>query len=58
MITTNIDVAEELFNGAFDVFRHIELHNGLPKTIWIEFDDTIVGLKDRSNRKEASFALV
>ncbi|GFT95330.1 ATP-dependent DNA helicase [Trichonephila clavipes] len=40
MITTNIDVTDGLANGAVGKLIHVETnHEGLVKTIWLEFPD-------------------
>lgn len=51
MISTNIDVQDGIFNGASGILRHIELNQGSPVVMWIEFDDTTVGSKCRSSRQ-------
>lgn len=51
MVTTNIDVADGLFNGATGIMRFIEISHSGPQAVWIEFDDASVGTVARSARK-------
>lgn len=48
MVTTNIDVADGLFNGATGVLKNIDIQDGKAYTIFIKFDDKTVGRKART----------
>lgn len=65
MVTTNIDVSDGLFNGATGILRHFDIENGLPGSVYIEFDDKTVGKKTRAanstwtriDRKKETFSV-
>lgn len=54
MITTNIDVADGLFNGASGVLKFVEVFQGKVRAVWFKFDDPSVGATARSNLKGVS----
>ncbi|GFV09844.1 hypothetical protein TNCV_2598981 [Trichonephila clavipes] len=56
MITTNIDVADGLANGAVGKLVHVETnYEGLVKTIWLEFPD-LPQIGEKLRRKAAGYA--
>jgi DNA replication protein DnaC len=57
MVTSNIDVADGIFNGATGILRMIEIVNGKPFAIYLEFDDENVGKVARCNRQSIMEAI-
>ena len=51
MITVNINIPNGLLNGASGILKFIEITNGGPQAVWIEFDDISVGASTRCDRK-------
>jgi hypothetical protein len=52
LIVLNIDVPDGLANGSNGILRRIDVHNGNPYRVWIEFDDKRVGRKRRIQYKD------
>lgn len=48
MVTSNIDVSDGLFNGAVGVLKFIEFINGKVQTLFLEFDDLLIGRSARA----------
>lgn len=58
MVTTNLDVADGLFNGACGIMKYIELSsNNSTQCVWLKFDDHSIGAAARSDRKNISECL-
>ena len=51
MVSTNVDTADGLFNGAVGVLRNVEISGGKMIALYIEFDDPKVGMVARGLRK-------
>ncbi len=56
-MTTNIDVADGLFNGALGFLRRIDYRDTaagvrIPYTAWIEFENPLIGLSQRDKNRD------
>jgi len=48
MLTSNVDISDNLINGQIGTVLHVDYNNNKVKTIFIEFDDPKAGLSKRT----------
>lgn len=51
MVSTNVDVADGLFNGATGTVTFIEISDRKVKAVYVKFEDSLIGKKARESRK-------